>query len=343
VETPVVETTPTAAPPVVSTTPTETETSLSDHEKQFGPAARREARTADTPSQPSTETTETPADQQASETGERDEQGKFKPRSEKQRATREDSPRIQELTRKWREAERERDELRQRLSTPPQTEIARPGASSPSGTPFSKPEPQQHEFVNEADPYVAWMDARQDWRLEKKLHEAREALTTQQRTDAQRAAAEEGQKHADALNSKIADFEKTHPDYWQRMEDMEDLKFPDVLGHAIVSVDNPPELAYYLATHPDDLVDLIGFSSALDLSQESVALLRRRFSRYTRATDATPQGSTGAPKPAQTVIVAPKPPTPVRTGPLKTGDEPPGDNDMSLANHEKFYGQRKRR
>jgi hypothetical protein len=89
-------------------------------------------------------------------------------------------------------------------------------------------------------------------------------------------------------------------------------------------------------------VAAIGFAASLDVSAPSVALLRRYLNRYTRATDATPQESTGAPKPAPSVIVAPKPPTPVRTGPLKTGDDPPGDNDMSLANHEKFFGRKRR-
>jgi hypothetical protein len=38
---------------------------------------------------------------------------------------------------------------------------------------------------------------------------------------------------------------------------------------------------------------------------------------------------------------APRPPTPVRTSAISTTDEPPGD-DASIADHEKFYGQRRR-
>jgi len=340
VDTPVVESTPTETP----APPVEDTSSIADHEAQFGPAAKRQAKDpAETPREPSVAKSTTPrADEelarQAREDGERDEKGQFKPRAEKQKASREDVPRIQELTRKLRDAERERDEWRQR-STAPARETA---PLTVAAQPFMKPEPKKEDFAMSDDPIADWMDARQDWRLEKKFHEAQQSIATKQQAESQRAALEHGNALKAQVEANIAEFKKSHPDYDEVLEAVEDLKYPDNLGHVIVTSDNPAKIAYYLGTHVDDYVAAIGFAASLDMSESSVALLRRYLNRYSRATDAPPNGATGAPKPAPSVIVAPKPPTPVRTGPLKTGDEPPGDNDMSLANHEKFYGRKRR-
>jgi len=340
----VVATTPTETPAPPTTPDPQESTSLADHEAQFGPGKDRtpaKEPIAATSAPTNGEVTETPTEAERA----RDDKGQFtkadteRRRSARQDATPADSPRIAELTRKWREAERRAEEAERRASVSSPT---REPAAAPSA-PFSEKEPKIEDFASDPDPYTAYTKALVAHGLKQELHAAQQVFTQRQHAEAQQVAAAEGEKIASQVEANIAAFKAHTPDYDERVNAVDDIRYPNILGHVIVTSDNPAQLVYYFATNVDDYVDTIGFASSLNFDEPSVALLRRRVNRYMRATDAPPSnGATGASKPAAKVIVAPKPPTPVGTGPLKTGDEPPGDNDMSLANHEKFFGRKRR-
>ena len=333
VDTSVVETTPTVEAPPAVEAPVDAP-SIADHAAQFDPAQKPEEQslTSETPREPSTPapTRETDAERQTREP---------KPRAAKQVASREDVPRIQELTRKLREAERERDEWKSRHVAPAQPEKAAPSAAVP---PVADKEPQVEDFANDADPLRAYTKAIAQYTLRQEIQQAQEAVRTHQQAESRRAAIAESEKIRTALSEKVTSYETQHPGFLDRLEQVEDIKMPDNLGHVIATLDNPPHLMDYFATHVDDYVAAIGFAASLDLSEQSVALLRRYLNRYSRAIDAPQNGATGAPTPAPLRSLAPKPLTPVGTGPLSTGDDPTGEAG-SIAEHAKHFGPKARR
>ena len=362
----------TEIPVVEPTAPVEDgSTSLSDHEAQFGPGATRQPTAVE-------EAVET------RDEGERDDKGRFvKPpthRAQSHKAGAQDVEEIAAQTKRLRQAEqdagivapeRKAGESDRAYNLRRQADIAEalrdakkakpaPVAPQPAQRvehprvayqpqPFTKPKPKADQFANEDDPAEAYIDAIADWRIDKRLHEANEARLAQETQQSQQQQLAAAHATKAALDSRIAEFEKTTPDFWAKLAevDVEELTMPNVMIQALASdVDNAPKLMYHLATHPDDLVDAIGYAMPFvdDLSSTTVALVRRRLNRYlSQALGATAQPSTGAPAPAPSVTVAPRPPTPVRTGPLKTGDEPPGDDDSSIDSHEKHFGPKRRR
>ena len=355
---------PISTPPAVNP-----ETSLADHEAEFAPGAKRTPKPEPTATgDPSAATADATADT------DRDAGGRFRQRAKSQQASPKDVDEIAELTKRLRQAEadagitapeRRQGESDRAYSIRRQAEIAEAlrdarRAPKPAPTPqprhepapvateqpalpaFSEKEPQPEDFADAANPLSAYTKALAGYEFRRQIHDAQQALITQRSAESQKAAIEAAHKHAATVQAKIDAFKVEHPDYDARIEAMEDLLLPDVLLETISTDDNPPKIAYALACNPDELVDLIGFAAALDYSPQSVALLRRRLKRHASATD-VPVKATLASNPVQRQVeVAPRPPTRVPTGPLKTGDEPPGDDDMSLANHERYFGPKRR-
>ncbi len=114
------------------------------------------------------------------------------------------------------------------------------------------------------------------------------------------------------------------------------------------------KVLYHLQRSPDEVRAILALP---ELEQhEALALLAQRLSPSQTVSSSNPSppgavsssssraqaGTTGSAAAPQTPV-APRPPNPVRTGPMKTADEPPGDDDMSLANHERYFGLGRRR
>lgn len=290
--------------------------SLADHEAAHGVTARVEA---------------DPEAQPVADTRDRDDKtGQFKPRhrAASQRATAEDVPRIQELTRRLRDAEA-RLEAAERRSAPREEPATREPAAKPDRFPRFETWLLQHPEQDFDD----WLDARDEHRDQRRA--ATEAQTADQRrvSDAERT-----------FTSKLDAARERYPDY-------DDVVVPGtpvslVIQRAVLEVG--PDAAYWLATHPkerDELTDdsLVapseaGFGAA-------VATMRRYLSSLVASEQRVPSraaaGSTGA---ALTPVLkpSPKPPTPVRTGPLRRDDAPPSDDD-GLAAHERAYGPNRKR
>ena len=365
-ETPAVDM-PSAAP--VETT-SEPESSLADHEAQFGKQARREGFPAQDASEESGETAAAGVDKDPAT-------GRFRQRAKSQHASAKDVDQIHEQTRRLRQAETalglkiekqpgESDrvfalrrqaeiaeaavEARRPRSAPAPALVAQPRqeaapAATPSGSTFDKPRPRAEDFANSQNPLDDYVDAVSDWRFEKKLHDAQQQILATRAQQTQADAIAKSEQLRNDLNSRLEAHAQTSPNFWAKLDkvDKPELALPHVLAQAIVSdLDTAPKIMEYLADHEDELEDAISFSAPFgdDLSPASVALVRRRLNRFlARSNDVRKGASSPAPAP---VLVAPRPPTPLGTGPLKTGDEPPGDDDMSIANHEKFYGRKRR-
>lgn len=357
------EATPDTTPVVAN----EEAASIADHAASFSPAARAE-------------------DAQASADAEvaaraRDEQGRFakahaapesreRHRATSQRATANDVPEINALTKELREKERQlaalkpdalsaspritalRRQIRaieadlKDLSTPSaapsvaepappatqpapadrprETPSARP---QPSGQPahFSEPEPTFEDFAGESDQYTAYLRAVARWEMRKDNFEA--AQTYMHQAAQQQAAA--------AFNAKINAFAQTVPDFQAKVTPFLDEQLPSLLVEAIARDDNAGQLVYYLATHPAAASEFVLRTDGRQVSDVTVAAVQRLLRQHAQA------ATTGsATVPARTVT-PPRPPNPVRTGPVRTADEPPPDG-ASIAEHARYYSPKRR-
>lgn len=334
--------------------------SLSDHEQRY---YSREARqvpqeapeaVAPVPEEPAEPVTTGPdinaeARQKAAEEAElaRDPDGRFrereKHRAKSQKATAADAPRISELTKKWRTTESERDAIkveRDRLAA--ELEQARRGRDSiqpetkadvvPTGT-FDKPKPTIQALIDAgaADPYADLPDAIADWRDEKRAFEQAQKDRTE---SVQRTAQQKEASILAAHAQRSVEFEKSHPDYQSVLAAYPHNNISPVMQYAMITSDKSAELMYSLAKQPVFLDELFLLTEGRTIEQAEksglvASLQRRMLARVQTA-------STGTVAPPVKKPSAPRPPIPVRTGPLTTGDEPP-DDGASLSAHEQYY------
>jgi len=322
-ETPVADATP---PATVDDSTREPEATVASHAAQFDPSRR------ESPAETPTESTATPARPE-------------RHRAQSQKARAEDVPRISELTRKLREAERELERLRQpaQVTAP---DLKGPQQAAPAAQPqtatapaggFPELEPQLDDFMDAADPYSAWQ------RALGKYDRKRERWDEQQQATASRAASvskEVAQLRESQFNqhaARVAVFAQTVPDFGAKLH-AADREIPPLLEQAIIEDDNGPQILYTLATDPVFLDEMHLLTDGKPVTESSVAILRRRLTAQLTRTQAANTGSAAAmPRTSWTA----RPPNPVRTSPLKTGDDPPGDGH-SLAEHAKHYSPKRR-
>lgn len=331
----------------VSTTPEQTTTpppdasgSLSDHERTFH-GDGTSAAVAEPQTEPAAEPA-TPA--AAAETdAERDDKGRFtKPRhrAQSQQASAEDVPRIRELTRRLREREAEIASLRAATtaSRPPAPETAEPATPAVAVSGFPTFDVWIADTANEGKTFEDFIDARTEWKYR--------ALRASERADEQRTSAQrDHQKAVDAYRAQLTDdFYAAHPDFDEVVDGVQVSK---VVERAVLLVG--PQVAYYLAQHPEER-EALTEETAIDPTSPAfpaaVAAMRRYLATLVapeqRASSPSRQAavSTGS-APARGPVSVPRPPNPVRTAALRDGDQPPGD-ESSLADHEKAYWTRRR-
>lgn len=328
-------------PPTSAGVPSDDGGTLSDHESSYGKAARQEQQAAPEPQA----TDDAPDTETDGEPRERDEKGQFKPRrhrAKSQQASAGDVPRINELTRKLREAEAELQRYRA-----PQT------TTTPQAAPSAPPQPARFSFPSydtfvERNPNASWdewnlaqMEAFSDWRDEQRGQKQRQqaAQTQEQTVEALRA-----ERDAEWGRS-MASFAEQRPDFGAKIQDtmerMGNAEMPPALREAVFGdLARGPEMLYSLVSNPSLLDEMHLLTDGKPVSDALVAVLRRRLQSQSvqRQSAAVTGSATAFTQP----IIAPRPPNPVRTGPMKTGDEPP-DDGSSLADHERAYGMRRRR
>ena len=350
--------TATIAPPSEPTTPvtetpapeptTEAPVSIADHAEQYAPASREPANTGQFATRP--------ADARPSH------------KAQSQRATPEDVTEINRLTKELRERERQLAEkdpdalkdspriraLKRQIAaldatlTPPAPAAApaKPTPPTPAPKPsqapaaFTDAEPKLDDFASSDDPYRDYMRALSRYDRKK---EAWESSRQQFDADTQRQQQERMAREDAEMGAKIATFAErqrtfiaSKPDYQQQIAKTQGLPNPTPLLHAaIIDDDKGPEIVYYLAQHPDVYTEMLLHSDGKPVTEQSVALLRRILNQRVQVAST---GSTAA-APA---YIPPKPPNPVRTGPTRTTDEPPGEG-ASIADHARYYHPSKRR
>ena len=333
---------------------------LADHEAAFGPDGTGELpEAADATSEPLAPVAQTPEERQA----ERDAQGRFQKtprhRAKSQQAGAGDVPRIQELTAKLRAAEAERDALKARPAASPSPPVrderstgtvAAPAAESgtsrqaASSPPPTRQKPSEDEVGTKYATYADFVEDLADWVGEQReaRRDAKQAQEQQQRTYQEWNIAYQA-KCAD-LRARVADYDTAIAGANQATQ-AAGIVVPQVLLDAILSSDRGPEVEYWLATHVPDYHELI--RDAWSVNQFSSVGMVRRVLESKLPTVASSQrspreaaGVTGA-APTLAVVPAPRPPTPVRTGPLKIGDDPP-DDDAGLDAHEAHYYRKSR-
>jgi hypothetical protein len=333
------ETAPTSEPVAPPETPDPAESSIAAHAAQFGPESVRQT--------PEVEQPETPAAQRARDT----QTGQFakepKHRAKSQQAAAGDAPRIAELTKKWREAERRAEEAERRATARiPETDrreaprpdvirdVPKPPPTAQTAA-FSDAEPTFDQFANEADPYAAYLRALGRYDRKKEAWDASEQQRQTQAETAQRERETSQRTMVETYATKTGEFRKTHPDFDKVIEACPVNGMTPVLEQALLRSDNGPDLVYYLAQHPDLYDEMLLLTDGKPVEEYYVALAQRRLVQRAQA---APTGSAAA---SRTFTQAARPPNPVRTGPLKAGDEPPGDG-ASIAEHAKFYGPKAR-
>lgn len=261
-------------------------------------------------------------------------------RAKSQQAGPEDVPRIQELSRKNRELQAELDRVKATASSAPAAPRDSPtpapvaSASSPSPT-FTEAEPTLEQFEKDADPYASWQRALARYDRRKDEYEARQQWEQAQRQQWETQQEQAVRAMVQSYHQRCQTFAEAHPDFYEQVDKFKDRGTP-VFLNAIASADNGPELVYHVVTHPALLDDIELMTGSTPLSESSVASMQR----WLASTLPAQAGTTGSAV-VQPLSLAPRPPNPVRTGPMRTGDELPGD-DSTLAEHEKAFSHRRR-
>jgi hypothetical protein len=159
--------------------------------------------------------------------------------------------------------------------------------------------------------------------------------------DQQRQATESQQADEHARigrwHVKQTEFATKTPDYGTVAAEFFQREIGPTLVQAIVKDDNGPAFVYHLARHPELADELVLLTHGKPADDAFVAVVQRRLSKELQQAQAVSTGSAALPR----AYTPPRPPNPVRTGPVKTTDEPPGEA-ASISEHSKYYGPKRR-
>jgi len=149
--------------------------------------------------------------------------------------------RIDKAVAAQRAAERERDAFRAQLEARPAPE-AREAPIAPPEAPQAAFDPSQGPQLDQFESYEQWVDARSEWKAE---------------VTWQRIQAAQQQQHALYTHTeRIQSFAATTPDYFEKIQAAARTPVAKVMEAAIIQSDRGPEIAYFLATHPEDAIRL---------------------------------------------------------------------------------------
>lgn len=205
--------------------------------------------------EPVTTTIETPAPDGTTPQGAADPNG-GENRDEKGRFKNPVQPRIDELTRKGREAERERDYWRTRAET---------AEKKPEAEAKETPKPKVEDFTDYGD----FVEALTDWKADRRAEAIREDVRNER-------AAERGAETAKSTFEKSAvDARKALPDYDEVMAGAKSVRISDGVAAALRESDRQAELAYQLVKDPsiaDRLSSLSPAKAAMEIARMEAAL-----------------------------------------------------------------------
>lgn len=237
-----------------------------------------------------------------------------------------DAPRVQALKKQLREALEIPDVPVKAESS--KEAVAPSAAPLHPPQPFTDKEPALDDFAGQEDPYLAHARALAAYDRRKEAADAQQAWYQQEAQRLQQAAEREHQQKVEQFQQRVTAAKASKYPDWDTVVAGKDATA--LLNEAILGLPNGEDAIYYLGKHSDVLDELNLQSYALPRTPHSVALLQRRLSARLTA------GPTGA-APTRPVLVAPRPPTPVRTAPMTTA-EPADDDSDDLDAHARKYG-----
>lgn len=172
------------------------------------------------------ENTAATAEAEQGQEQERDEQGRFKPKAQE---------RINDLTRKWRTTERERDALAAQLQ--------------------QQQSQRQEHSVSDKEPALEDFADINEWSRAMTAHAVKEAERRVEARFSQQTQQSSQQKLAEQFSARERDYATKHPDYIESVQGLgavvqfspEQL---EVIGHS----EHGPALVHHLANHLDEAV-----------------------------------------------------------------------------------------
>ena len=204
-----------------------------------------------------------------------------------------------------------------------------PPPGVPAGT-TGQAEPQFDQFANEPDPYTAYVQAWTRWDRAQALAAARAEW------DAEQSA----KTRAREFETRLAAGRTAYPDFDKVLGEADTLglQVSAVMQDAIAESPKAADLVYYLATHPEECLQLAEESQQTPVAAAPVMrrLLETKIESHP-APRAVPSNGTGAAARA-TVSTAKPPVTPVGSSPVMS-DEPPGES-ASAAEHARYWNRR---
>lgn len=340
--------------------PVEAEQSLADHEAQFSNHPRIDS-ARQSPDESVVAQEPNSAQSTVTDAGERDASGRFKQRTKSQRADAGDVDRISTLTREYHEAvtaagldlQQEPGESPRVFELRKRVEIAKalaatkksPTPSAPNAVPVPRvaspsvpnggvsgiplpqgfpAEPQESAYQN----YTDYIRAVSRWEAE--AMNVRLRIADEQQRDSQ--------SFADGVRTRFTDAQSRYPDFKATVLDAATSPIPHnstielfTLKHAF-----GPDVVYYLFKHPDEVAAI----HALPDRDDQIATLTLLGQRLTAKPSAAAASTRSPAAPIATPVV--KPPNLVRSGTIRSGDEPLSD-DASLADHERVFPTKRRR
>lgn len=260
-------------------------------------------------------------------------------RAHSQQARPDDVPRIAELTKKLRETEAERDALKA-----PKVE---PAAAAPvaARTPVAEPprviaadkdpEPTEALDPSTGKPYEDFTKFTRDsarWAAREEMRTARKA---HEDATANETASQEHARLATAWTSNVEAAKALHKDFESVAYGPSEIPSGSLVDRWIREHPAGPLVLYSLKKNPTELRAML----ALPLFEqtEALSLLSQRLKPRSVAAV-----STGA-APVMDTKPVPRPPTPVRTGPMRTEPAVPDTEELSLDDFAEATGATKKR
>lgn len=243
--------------------------------------------------------------------------------------------RIDELTGKAREAERERDALIARLEKLEQTSKPAPvieAAENTGPTPDDTNEDGTDKYpLGEFDPNYIRDLTRHTLQTEKEAMQREEAQKAQQtEMEAQRAALQT------SWEEKLVPAQERYPDFREKGEELINSlnglepAYAEYLTATLMSMEYGPDVLYYLSNNPDEAHQIVNSGAT-----KATIALGRLESKFA----ASEEEKQRRPKVSQ----APIPPTHLNKGSAVVKIEVPDDTDDLDAFADKFFDKKRRR
>lgn len=258
-------------------------------------------------------------------------------RARSQQASPEDVPRIRELTKKLRDTEAALEATKTPAPVTPPAPVARPvvaAAPPPVKTADKDPEPTADLDPSTGKPYDDFNKLTRDtarWAARDEARTLRAQHDEAQRIETARADTE---TKAAAWTTNVAAAKTQFPDFEAIAYGPSEIPVDSLIDHWIREHPAGPKVLYSLKKNPTELRAML----ALPLFEqtEALALLSQRLNPRVAAV------STGA-APVSDVKPVPRPPTPVRTGPMRTEPAVPDTDSLSLDDFAEATGAVKKR